>query len=337
MPALQTDYLVIGAGATGLAFADTPAGAQRCAHHLRRPPRAARWALERRLPFRHAAPAFGLLWRELRCRWAAGRKDTLGPNAGLYEQATGAEVCSYFQQVMQRQLLPSGRVQCLPLHECRGLESGRAQAVSLLSGAVTEITVRRRVVDAAHFMPEVPATTSPAYRVAEGARLLSPTQLAQIGHPAQAAEPPAGYCIVGPPARRRWTRVCGCCLKACRPSSSIGCVPRDSWLVNRVTTQPGAEFFGASMGGMLEQMRAFTAASDVQDLFVRLEAAGQMLRIDPTQTPRMFHYATLAEAEVRPAAPDHAGDPPAGACWPSSPTRWSWRKAAWRCRRARCT
>jgi hypothetical protein len=297
MPALQTDYLVIGAGATGLAFADTLL-AHSDAHIT--------FVDRRALPGGHWNDAYPFVTLHQPSAFygvnslplGSGRKDTLGPNAGLYEQATGAEVCSYFQQVMQRQLLPSGRVHFLPLHECRGPQEGRAEAVSLLSGAGTEITVRRRVVDAAHFMPEVPATTPPAYRVAAGVRLLSPTQLAQIGHPAQAAEPPVGYCIVGAGKTAMDTGVW--LLSQGVPAERIHwVVPRDSWLVNRVTTQPGTEFFGASMGGMLEQMRAFTAASDVQDLFLRLEASGQMLRIDPTQTPRMFHYATLAEAEVR--------------------------------------
>ncbi|KPF47621.1 hypothetical protein IP87_00845 [beta proteobacterium AAP121] len=297
MPALLTDYLVIGAGATGLAFADTLLAHDRDAHIT--------FVDRRALPGGHWNDAYPFVTLHQPSAFygvnslplGSGRKDTLGSNAGLYELATGAEVCSYFQQVMQRQLLPSGRVHFLPLHEARAADAGTAQAVSLLSGAVTEITVRRRVVDASHFMPEVPATTPPAYRVAAGVRLLTPTQLAQLG-PTTAAEPPAGYCIVGagktamdagvwllsqgvPPERIHWV------------------VPRDSWLVRRETTQPGAEFFMHSMGGMLEQMRAFTAARDVQDLFLRLEASGQMCRIDPTQTPRMFHYATLAEAEVR--------------------------------------
>jgi hypothetical protein len=295
MAQIETDYLVIGAGATGLAFADTLL-AHSDAHIT--------FVDRRALPGGHWNDAYPFVTLHQPSAFygvnslplGSGRKDTLGPNAGLYEQATGAEVCSYFQQVMQRQLLPSGRVHFLPLHECRGMEAGRAQAVSLLSGAVTEITVRRRVVDAAHFMPEVPATTPPAYRVAAGVRLLSPTQLAQLGQ--TGAEPPAGYCIVGAGKTAMDTGVW--LLSQGVPAERIHwVVPRDAWLVNRVTTQPGAEFFGASMGGMLEQMRAFTAARDVPDLFLRLEASGQMLRIDPTQTPRMFHYATLAEAEVR--------------------------------------
>jgi hypothetical protein len=75
-------------------------------------------------------------------------------------------------------------------------------------------------------------------------------------------------------------------------------MPRDSWLVNRRTTQPGVEFFEDSIGGQVRQMQALAEATGIDDLFLRLETTGQMMRIDRTQTPRMFHYATLSEAEV---------------------------------------
>ncbi len=52
------------------------------------------------------------------------------------------------------------------------------------------------------------------------------------------------------------------------------------------------------MGGMAQQLKAIAQAADIEDLFLRLEASGQMLRIDRQQTPTMFHYATISEGEV---------------------------------------
>jgi hypothetical protein len=75
-------------------------------------------------------------------------------------------------------------------------------------------------------------------------------------------------------------------------------MPRDSWLINRITTQPSEAFFKYSMGGMALQMKALAEAADVNDLFARLEANGQMLRIDTSRQPSMFHYATVSEGEV---------------------------------------
>ena len=76
-------------------------------------------------------------------------------------------------------------------------------------------------------------------------------------------------------------------------------MPRDSWLVNRLHTQPGQEFFEQSIGGQADQMGAIASSTSISDMFLRLEACGAMLRIDPQHTPSMFHYATISRAEVQ--------------------------------------
>jgi hypothetical protein len=75
-------------------------------------------------------------------------------------------------------------------------------------------------------------------------------------------------------------------------------VPRDAWLINRVTTQPGIEFFAQSIGGQADQMEAFATATSIDNLFLRLEACGTLLRIDRERKPTMFHLATSSEREV---------------------------------------
>ena len=75
-------------------------------------------------------------------------------------------------------------------------------------------------------------------------------------------------------------------------------VPRDSWLINRETTQPGDEFYHRFMAGRAAQMEAAAEASGVADLFLRLERGGQMLRIDPSVMPTMYHSATISAGEV---------------------------------------
>lgn len=77
-----------------------------------------------------------------------------------------------------------------------------------------------------------------------------------------------------------------------------GVMPRDSWLVNRLQTQPGAEFFFDAIGGQASQMEAFAKATSIDDLFDRLEACDAMLRIDPARKPSMFHFATISKGEV---------------------------------------
>lgn len=83
-----------------------------------------------------------------------------------------------------------------------------------------------------------------------------------------------------------------------KPQDISWVMPRDSWLVNRITTQPGEEFFVEAIGGQVKQMDALAQAIDINDMFDRMEACGAMLRIDPNHRPTMFHYATMSSGEV---------------------------------------
>jgi hypothetical protein len=290
-----TDYLIIGAGATGLAFADTllhESDAHITLVDMHGQP-GGHWNDAYPFVSLHQPSAFyGVNSLAL----GTHRKDTVGHNAGMYELASGAEVSGYFHQVMHQKLLPSGRVRYLPMSRFDSLEAGTARVTSLLSGAASTMTVRRKLVDARHFSPSVPATTPPKFSVAGGVRLVTPTQLTQLWQ--SAAERPARFCILGAGKTAMdaavWLLECGVAQEAIS-----WVMPRDSWVVNRLTTQPGEEFFKHSIGGQLAQMKALAEASSVADLFERLEASGQMLRIDTQHTPRMFHYATLSEGEVQ--------------------------------------
>jgi hypothetical protein len=75
-------------------------------------------------------------------------------------------------------------------------------------------------------------------------------------------------------------------------------VPRDSWILNRLYTQPGLEFFDAVFGAQAAQMQAFAEGTSVDDIFDRLEAANIVFRIDPKVRPRMFHFATISVGEI---------------------------------------
>jgi hypothetical protein len=293
MPTFDTDYLIIGAGASGLSFADTLL-AESDAHITivdKHAQPGGHWNDAYPFVTLHQPSAFyGVNSLEL----GTLRKDKLGHNAGLYELASGAEVTGYFHKVMHQSLLPSGRVCYLPMSNFLGMNDKTATVQSLLSGDETQINVRKKIVDATYFSPNVPATTAPKFKVANGIRLVTPTQLTQIW---QSKERAKNFCILGAGKTAMdaaiWLLNCGAA-----PESIQWVMPRDSWLVNRITTQPGTEFFEHSIGGVAKQMKALAEATSVDDLFERLEASGQMFRIDHSQKPRMFHYATISEGEV---------------------------------------
>lgn len=295
MEQMDTDYLVIGAGTAGLAFADTLL-AETDAHITivdRHGKPGGHWNDAYPFVTLHQPSAFyGVNSLPL----GSGHKDTHGLNAGLYELASGAEVCGYFDRVMHQRLLPSGRVSYHPLSN----HLGDGVFESLLSGRRTQVNVRRKLVDATYYSPPVPSTHTPRFSVAAGLDLVPPNALPGLWARSQGAGArplPRHFVVLG--AGKTAMDACTWLLQSgALPDSIHWVVPRDSWLINRVTTQNAPEFFDEAIGGQLRQMQALAQATSVDDLFLRLEACGMLLRIDPTRTPTMFHLATVSEREV---------------------------------------
>jgi hypothetical protein len=159
------------------------------------------------------------------------------------------------------------------------------------------VTVRRKTVWAGLYGPKVPSTQGPRYAVAPGVRLVPPNALPGLWQGAAQGPLPRHFVIVGA-GKTAMDAAIWLMQAGADPDSIRWVMPRDSWLINRLGTQPGEEFFRHSIGGQADQMAAFAHASSHEDLFERLEACGAMLRIDVSRTPTMFHLATISVAEV---------------------------------------
>ena len=299
---IETAYLIIGAGAVGLACADTLL-AETDAHITiidRHGKPGGHWNDAYPFVALHQPSSFyGVNSMQL----GTNHKDTFGSNEGCYELASGAEVSSYFNKVMHQTLLPSGRVSYHPMCDYLGTDAGVGKFVSILSGQETQVTVRKKTVDATYYGTTVPATHTPKYAVADDAWLVTPSGLAQLWQgKRQGAQPnkekrPQHFAIIG---AGKTAMDVGVWLinSGAAPDSISWVMPRDSYLINRVHTQPGMEFFNDAMGGQANQMEAFAKATSIDDLFDRLEACEAMLRIYPDHKPSMFHYATMSKGEI---------------------------------------
>jgi NAD(P)-binding Rossmann-like domain len=295
MTEIETDYLIIGSGAVGLAFADTLI--DECDANVvivdRHGKPGGHWNDAYSFVALHQPSAFyGVNSMPL----GTNRKDRIGVNAGLYELASGPEVSGYFDNVMRQKLLPSGRVRYFPMADYKG----EGRFVSLLSGQETQVNVARKTVDATYYGTSVPSTHSPRYTVAADVRLIPPNALPQLWMDQtinQSAVRPSHFVIIG--AGKTAMDACVWLLASGADPKSISWVmPRDSWLLNRMRTQPGLEFFHETIGGQADLMEAFAQADSLDDLFLKLEAADVMLRIYPKARPSMFHYATISKGEI---------------------------------------
>jgi NAD(P)-binding Rossmann-like domain len=296
----ETDYLVIGSGASGMAFADTllqetQGGDTRVTLVDRHAKPGGHWNDAYPFVTLHQPSAFyGVNSLDL----GSNRKDTIGPNQGMYELASGAEVSGYFDKVMNQKLLPSGRVSYHPMCNFLGFDAstGLATFEAILSGAQTHVKVRKKLVDAIFYGPAVPSVHTPKFKVAEGVKLVTPNALAQLWQRSH-SERSTKFCILGA-GKTAMDAAIWLLNSGAAPEAVSWVMPRDSWLVNRLTTQPGAEFFNESIGGQAKLMACFASASSVDDLFLKLEASDQMLRIYPDHTPSMFHFATMTKREI---------------------------------------
>src|SRR5580704_10495516 len=288
MDAIETDYLVIGAGAAGMAFIDAVIAASDAEVVLvdRRHGPGGLWHDAYPFVRLHGPSAlYGVNSRRL----GSDVIDRDGPNAGYYPRATAAEICAYYQQVLDEQLLPSGRVRFFGMSDYSAASDGH-QFTSRLTGETTTIRVRKRVVDARYLEPAIPATHVRPFGIEPGARVIPVNDLVGLSGPA------SGFTILG--GGKTAIDACLWLLDHGVPPEAIRWVrPRDPWLLDRAFQQP-LELLPRLLEGVSLYLEAAAQAEDVTDLFRRLEACGQLIRLDPGVEPTMFRCATVSQEEL---------------------------------------
>ncbi|MGA7135845.1 MAG: NAD(P)-binding protein [Mycobacterium sp.] len=286
MTALETDYLVVGAGAMGMAFTDTLV-AETDAHVVivdRGHAPGGHWM--RAYPFvrlHQPSAYYGVNSRGL----GSDTIDQLGWNEGLYELATVGEICAYFDRVMQQDLLPSGQVSYFPMAEYLG--EGRFRT---LAGSDYTVNIRKRVVDATYLQTMVPSMRPPPYDVDDGVDCVPPNDL-----PAFAVDRER-FVVVG--AGKTGIDTCLWLLRNGIPPERLTWImPRDAWLMDRGNIQPGPQFLQRFQAGFTDRLIAIEGATSVADLFDRLEACGNLLRLDPSTQPTMYRCANVSQTELQ--------------------------------------
>jgi len=286
---LETDYLVVGTGAAGMAFTDALLSHSDATVTLvdRRHAPGGHWIDAYPFVRLHQPSAFyGVSSVPL----GRGTVDASGINAGFHEAASADELRAYYAQVMDQHFLPTGRVHHLPCSNHSIGPDGRHLVTSRLTGEVREVRVRRKLVDASYLEGRIPATSAPPFDVAEGVRCVAAGDVARV------ADPPERYVIIG--TGKTALDTCVWLLTQGVPASAIQWVrPREAWWVNRRLHQPeeGLPDFFAGVG---LQLKAMAQATSVDDVFARLEADGFFLRVDTTVSPTMSRGAMLGEAEL---------------------------------------
>ncbi len=286
---LETDYLIIGSGAVGMAFADTLFHESKATmvivdkHHGP----GGHWNDAYPFVRLHQPSSFyGVNSRKL----GADGLDSHRLNVGMTERASSAELLYYYECVMQ-EMLASGRVRYLPMTEYQGEQDGQHGLQALLSGARTQVKVHQKIVDTTYLNTSVPSTHPPKYAVAPGVTCMPLNNLTKI------KSPPPGYVVVG--AGKTGIDACLWLLdNQVAPEQICWIMPRDSWFQNRTNVQAGDAFLIPTFSAIAAQFEAIVQAESVSELFHRLETSQLLLRMDKNVEPGMYHAAVVSMPEL---------------------------------------
>ena len=281
---IDADYLVVGAGAMGMAFTDAlidHAPGARVALVDRRHGVGGHWLEAYPFVQLHQSSSFYGVASTL---LGGGRVQDRGPEAGLHERAGQPAILAYYADVLADRLLASGRVEFFPGSSYLDDRT----VVSRVSGRTFSVPDRCRVVDARYLAPDIPAELPPRFAVGEGARVCPVNELVHL------EEAPSQYVVVG--SGKTATDACVWLLgRGVDPDAICWVRPREPWMLDRALIQPDPVVFLGMVASLLD---AAASAASLDDLFLRLEDAGIMLRIDRAVTPTMAKTPTLGAWEL---------------------------------------
>jgi hypothetical protein len=283
---LDTDYLVVGAGAMGLAFTDALIDHSDAHVTLvdRRHAAGGHW--QDAYPFvqlHQASSFYGVASTVL----GGGAVQQSGAEAGLHERARLSEIQAYYDDILHRRFLASGRVTFLGGSNYH-TDGSSHLVTSRVSGQSVRVRVRGRVVDATYLSPTIPATTPAPFGVGDGVRVVAVNELAR------SAAAPDSYVIVGS-GKTATDAIVWLLANGVQSDRILWVRPRDPWMLNRAVVQPDP---AVALGLAADIMAAAVVAESLDDLFLRLEDAGVMLRIDTDVVPTMAKTPTLGAWEL---------------------------------------
>ena len=270
---LEADYLVIGAGAMGMAFVD----------ELRtQDPQCSIVIVDRHAnPGGHWNDAYPFVTLHQPALFYGVNSEPLG--RGGQDLSSGAEILAYYQRVIEK-MLRSGQVKYFP--QCESMGNSRFR--SLLEPELQyDVLVRRKVVDATYMNVEVPSVRGPKYKVAVGAAVVPINGLANM------VEPFGAYVVIGG-GKTGIDAVLFLLQRGVAPDHIHWVVPNDSWFLDRAQIQPNRPV-GEGLGA---HMKALLAAETLNEGMQQLARAGRLLQLDPEVWPTKYRCATVSQNEL---------------------------------------
>jgi hypothetical protein len=270
---LDTDYLIIGAGASAMAFADEIVSQSKSAQIIMVDRRAA--------PGGHWNNAYSFVTLHQPAAFYGVNSERL--EKGPEDFASRDMIVAYYARVMNK-LCATGRVQFFG--ECDYLGQGRFKSLNA-DGREYHVTPRLRTVDATYTNVSVPSTRPPPYAVAEGMHAVPINALADLDRTW------SRYVVIGA-GKTGMDALLRLLEMGTDPDQITWVVSHDVWLINRDVMK--LDIFAPVFTKQLEQT---CLATDVDDYFRRFEEAGWFMRVDPSVPTVRFRCASVTPDELK--------------------------------------
>jgi len=272
MSSLTCDYLVIGAGASAMAFVDELINSSKQLTVV--------LVDKRAKPGGHWNDAYNFVRLHQPAALYGVNSKRLG--VGGEDLASKAQILSYYEDVLTN-LLATGRVTWLPKTEWRWSDSC---LVSLLQeGLETRVTVKRKVVNATATETKVPSTQAPNYEVDPSVNLVPINGLARIERPWQR------YTVIGA-GKTGLDALLFLLAQGVKPSKIQWICSNDVWYLNRdaIVKDGGMQGPGST--------KAILASKDLADLYNNFEKINFLMRVDPRVEPTKMRAGTISQVEM---------------------------------------
>ena len=171
---MKVDYLISGAGASGLSFLDVTLSETGATVAIvdRRDAPGGHWNDAYPFVRLHQSSSFyGVCSRPMNA--PRGKRGTFDP--ATFELSSKSEVLHYFHDLMENHFLPTGRVTYLPMSE----HIGDGKVRNLLTGEITEFQIEKKLVEAGRWgdLGSIPATHTRPFEVADRIACVPPNDL----------------------------------------------------------------------------------------------------------------------------------------------------------------
>jgi len=273
---LETDYLVVGAGAMGMSFLEeliTNSSKLEAIILDTRPAPGGHW---------NDAYSFVRLHQPALTYGVNSR--TLGE--GGPDMASKALILQHFELAL-KDLIATGRVKFFP--KCKYI--GEGKFVSLLDEDVEyHVKIRSKFVDATCTTTHVPATRKPNFEVAEGVNFVPINGLSGV------TSPWLKYLIIGG-GKTGIDAVLYLLDNSVNPDKIQWIIPNDSWFWNRNATRFDDGNFHKFVYKLIDPMLD-EKADTVEKVILNMEENGGFLRLDKNILPTRYRAGSVSVDEI---------------------------------------